>query len=303
MDMKHLETFCKVAETGSFSRAGEAVYLTQPTVSGHIASLEQQVGLRLFDRLGRRVALTNGGQIFYRYAKEILRLRDEALNAIAEFSHVIKGRITIGGSTIPGEYFLPRVMGRFQKEAPGISISLVIADSQEIIDMLRAGEIEVGVVGMRFDGAGVDAYPLFHDRVIICASAQHPLALAASHGRGEISWEELRAAPLLIREKGSGTRKAFERHVAAAGLRMDDFRIVGEMGSSTAVKEGVKAGIGLGIISDLAVREEIDGGSMTEVRVQGQGAMEREFFAVVPAGRDLSPPARRLLEFLQTQRS
>ena len=296
--MKHLETFCKVAETGSFSRAGEAIYLTQPTVSGHIASLEQEVGLRLFDRLGRRVALTNGGQIFYRYAKEILRLRAEALNAIYEFSHLLKGRITIGGSTIPGEYFLPKVMGRFQTEAPGISISLVIADSQQIIDMLRAGEIEVGAVGMRFEGEGVDAYPLFRDRVIIAASAQHPLAV-----KREISWEELRAAPLLIRERGSGTRKAFEQHVAAAGLRMDDFRIVGEMGSSTAVKEGVKAGIGLGIISDLAVREDIEGGGIKEVRVQGQGAIERAFFAVVPAGRDLSPPARRFLEFLQTQRS
>jgi len=296
--MKHLETFCKVAETESFSRAGEAIYLTQPTVSGHIASLEQQVGLKLFDRLGRRVALTNGGQIFYRYAQEILRLRDEAFNAIYEFSHLIRGRITIGGSTIPGEYFLPRVMGKFQTEAPGISIRLVIADSQQIIDMLRAGEIEVGVVGMRFDGEGIDAYPLFRDRVIIVAPAQHPLAR-----RGEITWEELRAAPLLIRERGSGTRKAFEQHVAAAGLRMDDFRIIGEMGSSTAVKEGVKAGIGLGIISDLAVREDMEGGGIKEVRVQGHGVMERGFFAVVPAGRDLSPPARRFLEFLQTQRS
>jgi DNA-binding transcriptional LysR family regulator len=298
MDMKHLETFCKVAETESFSRAGEAIYLTQPTVSGHIASLERQMGLKLFDRLGRRVALTNGGQIFYRYAKEILRLRDEALNAIYEFSHLIKGRITIGGSTIPGEYFLPKVMGRFQREAPGISINLVIADSQQIIDMLRTGEIEVGVVGTRIDGEGFKAYTLFRDRVIICAPAQHPLA-----SREKISWEELRAVPLLIRERGSGTRKAFEQHVTAGGWRMDDLRIVGEMGSSTAVKEGVKAGTGLGIISDLAVREEIEGGVIKEVRVHGQGAMERAFFAVVPAGRDLSPPARRFLEFLQMQRS
>ncbi|OGP82307.1 MAG: hypothetical protein A2Z08_08405 [Deltaproteobacteria bacterium RBG_16_54_11] len=298
MDMKHLETFCKVAETESFSRAGEAIYLTQPTVSGHIAALEQMVGLKLFDRLGRRVALTNGGRIFYRYAKEILRLRDEALTAIYEFSHLIKGKITIGGSTIPGEYFLPKVMGRFQKEAPGISISLVIADSQEIIDLLRAGEIEVGVVGMRFDGEGVAMYPLFHDRVIVIAAAQHALAV-----KGEVSWDDLQAAPLLIRERGSGTRKAFERHVAAAGYRLDDFSIIGEVGSSTAVKEGVKAGIGLGIISDLAVREEIERGSIKEVAVQGQGAPERDFFAVVPAGRDISPPARRFLEFLQTQRS
>jgi DNA-binding transcriptional LysR family regulator len=297
MDMKHLETFCKVAELESFSRAGEAVYLTQPTVSGHIASLEQSVGLKLFDRLGRRVALTNGGRIFYRYAKEILKLRDEAHNALSEFSHLIKGRITIGGSTIPGEYFLPRVMGGFQKEAPGINISLVIADSQEIVELLLDGGIEVGVVGMQFDTDRVDVYPLFHDRVIIIAHPEHPLT-----SQGEISWEVLRTAPLLMRERGSGTRKAFEGFVHGAGYRLDDFNIIGEVGSSTAVKEGVKGGIGLGIISDLAVQEEIEGGRIHEVQVRGQGALQRDFFAVVPKGRDLSPPARRFLDFLTQER-
>ena len=291
--MKHLETFCKVAELESFSRAGEAVYLTQPTVSGHIASLEQSVGLKLFDRLGRRVALTNGGRVFYRYAKEILKLRDEARNAIYEFSHLIKGRIAIGGSTIPGEYFLPRVMGAFYQEAPGITISLVIADSQEIVDLLLAGEIEIGVVGMRFDEKRVDVYPLFHDRVIIISHPEHPLA-----SKGEISWEELQGAPLLIRERGSGTLKAFEGYVHGAGLRLDDFQIIGEVGSSTAVKEGVKGGIGLGIISDLAVQEELGAGRVKEIKIQGRDALERDFFAVVPQGRGLSPPARRFLDFL-----
>jgi len=291
--MKHLETFCKVAELESFSRAGEAVYLTQPTVSGHIASLEQAVGLKLFDRLGRRVALTTGGRVLYRYAKEILKLRDEALNAVYEFSHLIKGRITVGGSTIPGEYVLPKVMGRFQQEAPGISIRLVIADSQEVIERLLAGDIEVGVVGMRFAEEKVDAYSLLHDRVIIIAFPQHPLA-----SKREVSWEELRAAPLLIRERGSGTRKAFEGYIQGAGLRLDDFNIIAEVGSSTAVKEGVKGGIGLGIISDLAVHDEMAGGVVREITVRGERALERDFFVVVPRGRELSPPARRFLEFL-----
>lgn len=293
MDLKHLETFCKVAETGSFSRAGEAVYLTQPTVSGHIASLERSVGLKLFDRLGRKVALTSGGKIFYRYARDILKLRDDALNAIYEFSHVIKGRIRIGGSTIPGEYFLPKVMGSFQREAPGISISLAIADSQEIVDRLLEGEIEIGVAGMMFEGERVDAYPLFHDRVIIIGSSQHPLV-----ANKEISWDDLQSVPLLIRERGSGTRKTFERYMTAAGYRLEDFRIVGEVGSSTAVKEGVKEGVGLGIISDLAVQEEIAGGRLQEIRIRGQSVFEREFFAVVPKERELSPPVRRFLEFL-----
>lgn len=293
MDLKHLETFCKVAELGSFSRAAEAVYLTQPTVSGHIASLEQALGLRLFDRLGRKTALTNAGQIFYRHAKEILKLRDEALNAIYEFSHLIRGRITVGGSTIPGEYILPKAMGAFQREAPGISITLVIADSQEIVDRVLAGEVETGVVGMRFDGERVETRPLFKDRVIIIASPQHLIAK-----KGEVTWDELRSVPLLIRERGSGTREAFERYVTEAGYRLEDFTIIGEVGSSTAVKEGVKAQIGLGFVSDLAVREEIAGEIITEITIKGSSAPERDFFLVVPTGREISPPARRFMEFL-----
>lgn len=293
MDLRQLETFCKVAELGSFSRAAEAVYLTQPTVSGHIASLERNLGIKLFDRLGRKAALTNAGRSLYHYAKEILRLRDEALNAIYEFSHLIKGRITIGGSTIPGEYFLPKVMGVFHREAPGISVSLLIADSQEIIDLVLAGEIEVGVVGMKFEGEKVECHPLFRDRVIIIAHPQHPLALTE-----EVSWEQLKTAPLLNRERGSGTRKAFEGHVTAAGYRLEDFNIVGEVGSSTAVKEGVKAQIGLGFISDLAVQEEIEGGRIKKIEVKGPGAPERDFFLVISKGRELSPPAKRFREFL-----
>jgi DNA-binding transcriptional LysR family regulator len=149
---------------------------------------------------------------------------------------------------------------------------------------------------MQFDAERVDAYPLFHDRVIIIAHPDHPLA-----SQGEVSWEELCAAPLLMRERGSGTRKAFEGFVHGAGLRLDDCNIIGEVGSSTAVKEGVKGGIGLGIISDLAVHEELEGGSVQEVQVRGEGALQRDFFAVVPKGRDLSPPARRFLDFLTQQ--
>lgn len=297
MDIKQLETFCKAAETGSFSKAGEAVYLTQPTVSGHIASLEKQVGLKLFDRLGRRVALTQGGKVLYRYAKEILRLRDEAINAISEFSNLVKGKIAIGGSTIPGEYFLPAVMSRFHKEFPGITINLLIADSQQIIDRLRAGDIEIGVVGMEFEEEGMTIHPLFQDRVIVISPPNHPLA-----EKDGVSWNEVRAAPILLREKGSGTRRAFEHQLAAAGLRLHDLIIVGEVGSSTAVKEGVKRGIGLGVISDLAVREEINRGELREVIIKGATvSTNRTFYACAPRNRDISPPARRFLEFLKTQ--
>jgi len=297
MDLRQLETFCKVAELESFSRAAEAVYLTQPTVSGHITALERSMGLKLLDRLGRKATLTNAGKILYRYSKDILRLRSEALNAMYEYSHLIKGRITIGGSTIAGEYFLPKVMGAFNKENPGVSISLVIADSQEIADLLVAGEVELGVTGMKFNGKKIHCHRLFQDRVIIVAHPHHPLAQ-----RKRVSWDEILKTPLLIREKGSGTRKAFESHAAQAGHTLDEFTVVSEVGSSTAVKQGVKAQIGLGFISDLAVEEEMREGKIAAIDVDGPEPPTREFFAVTPKGRELSPPARGFLEFLMNWR-
>ena len=113
IDFRHLETFCRVAELKSFSRAADDLFLTQPTVSGHILSLEESLALRLFDRTGREVHLTKAGEVFLRYASKILATRKDLLNALSEFSHGIRGELSLGASTIPGEYFLPVLMGSF----------------------------------------------------------------------------------------------------------------------------------------------------------------------------------------------
>jgi DNA-binding transcriptional LysR family regulator len=293
MDLRRLETFCKVAELESFSRAAEAIYLTQPTVSGHITTLERDMGLKLFDRLGRKAALTDAGRILYRYSKDLLKLRDEAVNALSDYSQSMKGKITIGGSTVPGEYFLPRVIGRFHQEVSGVTVSLVIGDSQEIADLLLDGDVEVAVTGMRFDGKKMDARPLFRDRVIIICHPNNPLA-----GKTHVSWDEVVTSPMVIRERGSGTRTAFETYAAAAGYRIGDLAVVAELGNSTAVKEAVKAGLGLGFISDLAVREELSEGKIRELRIDGPQPPTREFYTITRRGRQLSPPGRRFMEFL-----
>ena len=118
IDFRHLETFCRVAEVKSFSRAAEDLFLTQPTVSGHILALEKSLSLRLFDRTGREVRLTQAGEVFLRYASKILTIRKDLLNALSEFSQGIRGELSLGASTIPGEYLLPKLMGDFKKDHP-----------------------------------------------------------------------------------------------------------------------------------------------------------------------------------------
>src|SRR4030043_2470198 len=132
IDFRHLETFCRVAARKSFSRAADDLFLTQPTVSGHILSLERSLFLRLFDRTGREIRLTKAGEMFLRYASKILTVRKDLLNALTEFSQGIRGELSLGASTIPGEYLLPRLMGDFKRAHPRFTLSLKIADTREV---------------------------------------------------------------------------------------------------------------------------------------------------------------------------
>ena len=291
MEIKQLETFCKVAELGSFSRAADAVHLAQPTVSAQVASLERGLGTRLFDRLGRQVNLTPAGKVLYQYARRILRLRQEAINALMEFNQSLAGEISIGASTIPGEYVLPRLLGTFSQDFPSLRVNLKIGDSEKILVLLSEEEIEFAIVGMRGKGKGVEFIPLFRDRVIIVAPREHPLA-----GR-EVGWKRLLDEPFILRERGSGTGKAFEEWLEGKGLKATDLKVVAVMGSTSSVKEGVKAGLGLGIVSDLAVADEL-GRGLEEVKVKDEEGISRIFWLAQGKGRTLSPPAHQLYQFL-----
>ena len=147
MDLRQLEIFVKVAELNSFSRAAESLSLTQPTVSEHIRALEDEVGVRLLDRLGRGAAATRAGDLLLGHAGRILASKREAVQALERFQGRMTGELAVGGSTIPGEYVLPALVGRFKDKFPEISISLLIGDSRQVIEWVEEGRVELGVVG------------------------------------------------------------------------------------------------------------------------------------------------------------
>ena len=149
MELNQLKVFCAVVEHKSFSRAGEAMFLSQPTVSFQIRSLEQELGTRLLDRRGRAVTVTRSGEVLYRYARNILQLADEAEQTIQQLKGLTKGALTIGASTIPGEYILPGLLADFKVKYPGIDINLVIGDTKGIINKVIDNEVEIGVVGTK----------------------------------------------------------------------------------------------------------------------------------------------------------
>ncbi len=295
MDLRQLEIFVKVAELGSFSKAAEALFLTQPTVSEHIRTLEDELGVRLLDRLGRGAAVTRAGQLLLSYAKRILALSREARQAMDGFQGRMSGELLVGASTIPGEYVLPAMIGRFKEKYPDISITLLIGDSQTAIDWVAEGRAELGMVGARLPHRGVDYKELMPDEVVVVVPAAHPW-----HGRKQIALEELRGEPLLIRERGSGTRAAFEAALAEAGKDLGSFRIVGEMGSTQAIKQAVKAGVGVSAVSKRAVEEECKSGLLWCLRVKDL-RVTRSFHLATHKERSRSPLAEAFRVFLEAE--
>ena len=295
MDLRQLEIFVKVAELGSFSRAAEALHLTQPTVSEHIRTLEDELGVRLLDRLGRGAAVTRAGELLVSYAGRMLALQREARQALDSFQGKMSGGLVMGASTIPGEYVLPPLIGRFKDKYPEIAITLLIGDSQAVVGWVVEGKAELGVVGARLPHRAVEYRELMPDEEVVVVPAGH-----AWHGRTQVTLEELRAEPLLIRERGSGTRAAREAALAAADLRLDAFRIVGEMGSTQAIKQAVKAGVGISVLSRRAVEEECRHGLLWDLRVKDLN-VTRAFHVVTHKDRSRSPLAEAFRVFLDAE--
>jgi DNA-binding transcriptional LysR family regulator len=295
VDLRQLEIFVKVAEFGSFSKAAAALYLTQPTVSEHIRTLEDELGVRLLDRLGRGAAVTRAGQLLVSYATRMLALSREARQAIEGFQGRMSGELLVGASTIPGEYVLPPVIGRFKDKYPDISVTLLIGGSRTAIDWVAEGRAELGVVGARLAHRGVEYKELMPDELVVIVSSAH-----AWHARRQVSLEELRLEPLLVRERGSGTRAAFETALTAAGTSLGAFRLVGEMGSTQAIKQAVKAGVGVSLVSKRAVEEECRTGLLSCLRVKDL-KVTRAFYLATHQERSRSPLAEAFRTFLEAE--
>lgn len=292
MDVRQLEIFVKVAEFGSFSRAAEALLLTQPTVSEHIRSLEEELGVRLLDRLGRGAAPTKAGQLLLGYARRIQELHREARQALDQFQGRMSGELVVGASTIPGEYILPALIGRFKEKYPDIAISLLIGDSQRVVEWVLEGRAEVGVAGGHLPHRSLEYRELMPDELVVVVSGSHPW-----HGRKSATLDEVRREPLIVRERGSGSRQALERALAEVGLDLSAFRVVGEMGSTQAIKQAVKAGVGISLISKRAVGEECQYGLLHCVKVKDL-RFSRAFYLVVNTSRTRSPLAEAFLAFM-----
>ena len=234
MDLWQLHIFCKVVENKSFSKAGRAIHLSQPTISSHIKDLEGHFGCRLIDRMTREALPTKAGRLLYDYALKLIALRNETETALAEFQEDIKGRLVIGGSTIPGGYILPRIIGAFSKSFPEVSIALKIGDTKQMIHDTISGAIEAAIVGAKADNKNIVQEKLIEDRLCLAVPADHKWA-----GRKSVGLKQLMREPFIVRERGSGTLTSIQKTLAEIGHGIGDLNIIAEMGSTEAVVQGI----------------------------------------------------------------
>lgn len=292
MDLWQLQIFCKVVDLKSFSRAGQAVHLSQPTVSSHIKDLESHFDCRLIDRLAKEALPTKAGRLLYRYAKRLITLRDETESAMAAFKGQIKGNINIGGSTIPGAFVLPEIIGAFTASYPQVRISLAIGDTQQIIDAILSGDLELGVVGALSSDPGIQQSHLLKDTLCLVVPAGHRWA-----GRTQITVKQLFTEPFILREAGSGTLKSIQTSFSDAGLNIGDLAVVARIGGTEAIRQAIRNRMGVSILSAIAVSDDVAAGHLHTLAIDDLN-LERAFYLTHHRHRSPSPLCQTLIDYI-----
>jgi DNA-binding transcriptional LysR family regulator len=291
MDTRQLAAFCTVVERKSFSQAAERLGVTQPAVSLQVRSLEKRLGRRLLDRSGRRVEPTEAGLALYEGAQRLLALEDQLLEELeAGEGGQLGGTLELGASTGPGSTVVPVLLCEFQRQNPGVAVSLSISDTQSVVERVAERELELGVVGAARRHRGVVFEALFRDEVVLACPPAHPFA-----GRS-VTLDELRAESLIVMQEGAGVRQVIEDELRRAGMRLRDLEPRLELGLQESAKSAVAAGYGVTFISRAAIEADLASGTLASARVEGLDPA-REISLVRSAGRSPTRAAESFLAF------
>lgn len=284
MNTISLKSFIAAAEEGGFSKAASRLGITQPAVSLSIRKLEKELGVKLFERSAGRFSLTAAGSLLLDKAKEMIEAEERLYTAAAEASGDISGRLVMAASNIPGEYILPRLIKDFAADHPAVEVNLIISDSAEVIEDVRAGAAEIGFTGAQPGGSGLKTTAVCPDFLVLVAPVAHPMA-----SRNVKDAAGLQGEDFVLRETGSGTRALMLESLKLSGVSLARLHVVTELGSTGAVMEAVEEGMGLSMVSVWAAHPRIAAGRMAPVRLKGLEA--RRDFLMIHRGEDSLSPA------------
>lgn len=292
-----IKVFKTVIEKGGFSLAAQELHMTQSSVSQQIQALEAYYGMKLFDRMYRKIIVTQAGAALYPYAIELERLYQEADKTMQALKADIAGQLRIGCSMTIGEYFMPSILVSFSRMHPLVATSMDVGNSEQITSMVIGGHISLGFIEGHYEPMDMLIDRQFAgDQLIVIAPIDSKLSLKP------MSLTELMNARWVMREKDSGTRIIFEEYLSARGLDPQKLNVVLEMGSTQAVKEAVKAGMGIAAISRLTVENAIKYGELSVIPLE-EGVIERKFTMVYCKERFQTRAVEKFISYVMEKSS
>jgi len=295
INLKQLEAFVTTAEYSSFTKAAEALYLTQSTVSAHISALEEVLGVRLIQRGSRRrVQLTAEGKQAYDMAKEILNHCQSLQNLGTTLEQC---QLVVGASSVPSQYLVPELMSGFLTENPDSRYVLQRGDSDRIHQLLKQGDARLGFVGSANDRENYNYHVISDDRlVLITPNTEHYRKLKSSGTSGRLLLNE----PMILREVSSGTRKAMEAYLNRLGVPVRSLNLVAQIDNTEAIKSSVSRGIGVSVVSELTVREELESGKLLSFDLDS-GGVYRNIYLTWRKDITLTGAEKKFVEYVQSQ--
>ena len=296
MNLKQLEAFVQVAEGGSFSKAARELYLTQPTISAHISSLEKELNVRLFVRNTKEVSLSDNGKDLYKYAKQMVDLQGKIEEHFGMKKDSGKHCITIAASTIPAQYLLPKVLMCFNEKYPEEQFKIKETDSAQVVTQIVDCMADVGFTGTVLEKKHCKYIPFYKDELVIIAPNMEKYRRIQEECPNDISW--LEREHVIMREEGSGTRKEAEKQLRSAGVNMADLEIIASIENQETIKKSVRQGMGVSILSRLAATDEAKAGQMLIFPIPGADE-GRDINVVYNRNYQLSRSAERFIKIVK----
>lgn len=289
--LRQLQVFEAAARLGGYTRAAEALHLSQPAVSMQIRQLEEQAGMPLFDQIGKKIHLTDAGRVLYRHALAVLAEVQETQLELEELRGVRRGQLNITIAST-ANYFAPQLIAAFCQRHPEVKVTLDVSNREHILALLGESDKDLAIMGRPPEGSDLVAHPFLENPLVVIAAPNHPLT-----GKRRQPLARVAREPFITREPGSGTRMAAERHFSEQGVT---FEAAMEMSSNEAIKQAVQAGLGLGVVSIHTLEMELALNRLAILDVAGFPIL-RHWYAVHRQGKRFSAVAQAFLDFVMNE--